>query len=182
MSINESDDRAAPVTPSRRRVSLRFVAGLILLGTTFGLVAVLVLLIVGTGSQPPGLTPKNFQTAQQRWNENGSANYDMDIQQSLGINGKIHVEVRAGQVTKMTINGALAQARLWDNWSVPGLFEIIGLDLSRNNDAAAQSQPAVLFQQADFDPTNGIPRDYRRMDLSTKQTAEWRITSFGTVP
>jgi len=182
MSTHESEDHAASVAQSRRRVSLRFAAGLILLGITFGLVAVLGMLVVGSRGQPPGLTPQSFQAAQQRWNERGPANYEMDIEQSLGINGKIHVTVRAGQVTAMTINGSPAQQRLWDNWSVPGLFEIIGVDLSRNNDAAAQAQPAVVFQQADFDPTDGIPRVYRRTDLSTNQTAEWRITSFRTAP
>jgi hypothetical protein len=182
MSINGFDDEPAPVARSRRRISMHFIAGSILLGITFGLGVVLVLLILGDRGQPPNMTPQSFQAAQQRWNERGPASYDMDIEQSLGINGKIRVSVRDHRVTGMTINGAAAPLRLWNNWWVPGLFEIIGLDLARNTDAATQSQAAVLFQQADFDADTGLPRIYRRTDLVSNQSAEWRITSFRTVP
>lgn len=178
MPINGFDDEPAPVV-RRRRISVRFVAGAIVLGTLLGLLATAIVLVVGTRGQPPRMTSDAFEAARERWNRHGPASYEMDIQQSLGISGKIHVEVRDGQVTAMTINGEPAAPRLWDSWSVPGLFGIIRLDLDRNSAAVAagQSQP-VVFQQAEFDVENGLPRVYRRTELDGGQSVEWRIVAF----
>ena len=178
MPINGFDDEPAPCV-RRRRISLRFVAGAIVLGTALGLIATVVVLVVSTRGQPPRMTSDAFEAAREHWKRHGPASFEMDIEQSLGLTGKIHVEVRHEQVTAMTINGEPAAPRLWDSWSVPGLFGIIRLDLDRNSAAAAagQSQP-VVFQQAEFDADNGLPRVYRRTELEGGQSVEWRITAF----
>ncbi len=176
MSINGFDDEPPPLR-LRPRISLRFVAGSIILGTALGLAITVILLIVGSRGQPPRMTAEAFQAAKRRWSEFGPRSYDIDIQQSLGINGEIHIEVRSQRVTKMTVNNTPAPPRSWDNWSVPGLFEIIGMDLDRNK-SATNSPEIVVFQQAEFDPKSGLPRVYRRTDLASNQSVEWRITAF----
>ncbi|HEX3999049.1 MAG TPA: DUF6174 domain-containing protein [Pirellulales bacterium] len=176
MPINGFDDERRPVVGRRSRISLRFVAGAIVLGVTLGLVATVVVLLISSRGQLPRMTAADFKNAERHWAEFGPASYEMNVEQSLGLSGKIHVEVRQRQVTAMTINGEPAPPRLWDNWSVAGLFEIIQLDLDRNTDAAGQSP--VVFQQAEFDPDTGLPRVYRRTEMSGGQTVEWRIRSF----
>jgi hypothetical protein len=179
MSINGFDDEPVPVV-HRRRISLRFVAGAIVLGTTLGLIATIVVLVVTSRGQPPRMISTDFEAARERWKQHGPANYQMDIRQSLGLTGEIHVEVRQGQVTAMTVNGEPAEPRLWDNWSVPGLFEIIRIDLDRNDAVATgPTQPVPVFQQAEFDADNGLPRVYRRTELAGGQTVEWQIVVFG---
>lgn len=175
MSINGFNDDSPPVARRRLRISLRFVATSIVLGIVLGLTITLVLLIVSSRGQPPRMTAEAFEAAKRRWSEFGPVSYDMDIQQSLGLNGKIHVEVRSQQVAAMTINGVPAPERSWDNWSVRGLFEIIGIDLDRNSENPAE---VVVFQQAEFDSANGLPRIYRRTELASGQSVEWRITAF----
>lgn len=162
-----------------RRISLRFVAGSIVLGVALGLIVTLVLLILSSRGQPPRMTAEGLKAAERRWRDHGPASYTMEIEQSGGINGKIHVEVRSEQVTAMHINGETAPPRLWDNWSVPGLFEIIQLDLDRNQQSP---DSPVVFQQAEFDAANGLPRVYRRSELSAGQTVEWRIVAFRPLP
>jgi len=163
--------------PRRSRISLRFVAGAIVFGILLGLAIAVLFVVLSTRGQPPRMSAADFEAARQRWRERGPASYDMDIEQSQGISGKIHVEVRSGRVAAMTINGEPAPERLCDNWSIPGLFEIIGLDLERNRGVAGQTQPAI-FQQAEFDADTGLPRVYRRSDLESGQCAEWRIVTF----
>ncbi len=181
MPINGFDDESAPVV-RRRRISLRFVAGAIVLGTAIGLILTIVVLVVISRGQPPHMTSSDFEAARQRWQRHGPASYDMDIEQSLGVSGKIHVEVRKGQVTAMTINGEPAAPRLWDNWSVPGLFDIIRMDVNRNDAVVnAPDQPIPVFQQAEFDPINGLPRIYRRSEPDGGQTVERRIVGFQPV-
>jgi hypothetical protein len=178
MSINGFDDEAAPAV-RRRRISLRFVAGSIVLGTVLGLLATIAVLVVTSRGQPPAMRTDAFEAAQERWKRHGLASYEMDIDESLGLTAKIHVEVRNDQVTAMTINGQPTAPRLWDSWSVPGLFGIIRLDLDRNGAVAGgEEQPPAVFQQAEFDPVDGHPRVYRRTELSGGQTVEWRITNF----
>lgn len=181
MSINGFDDESAPVVRGRR-ISLRFVAGAIVLGISIGLILTIIVLVVTSRGQPPRMTSSDFEAARQLWQRHGPASYDMDIEQSLGLSGKIHVEVRKGQVTAMTINGEPAAPRLWDNWSVPGLFEIIRMDVNRNDAVVnAPEQPIPVFQQAEFDPANGLPRVYRRSEPDGGQTVEWRIVGFQPV-
>jgi hypothetical protein len=181
MSINGFDDQAAPIV-RRRRISLRFVAGAIVLAAALGLIATIALLIATTRGQPPRLVAADLAAAEERWKRHGPSSYDLDIQQSLGLSGEIHVEVRKGQTTAMTINGKAAPPRLWDSWSVPGLFEIIHLDLDRNSGVATEPQTATVFQQAEFDAESGLPRVYQRTELAGGQTVEWRIVSLRPLP
>lgn len=180
MSINGFDDEPAPVV-RRRRISLRFIAGAIVLGSALGLIAAIVVLVVTNRGQPSRMTSYAFEAARERWKRHGPASYDMDIEQSLGLTGKIHVEVRHDQVTAMTINGEPAAPRLWDSWSVPGLFGIIRLDLDRNSAVATEQSKGIVFQQAEFDAENGLPRVYRRTESPGGQPVEWRIVAFRAV-
>lgn len=178
MSIDGFDDESPPVV-RRRRISLRFIAGSIVLGIVLGLLATIAIVFFTTRGQPPRMSSDAFEAARERWKRHGPASYEMDIDESLGVTGKIHVEVRDDQVTAMTINGERASPRLWDSWSVPGLFGIIREDLDRNGAVhGGESQPPTVFQQAEFDADNGLPRVYRRTELASGQSVEWRITNF----
>jgi hypothetical protein len=93
----------------------------------------------------------------------------------------MHVEVRAGKVTMVTLDGQPTRHHLWDYWTVPGLLGVMQLDRERNVAAAndpAGSRAEPVFQQARFDPLNGVPLEYRRTENATGQIGGWRIRRF----
>ena len=84
----------------------------------------------------------------------------------------------------MSLEGQPSPARLWEYWSVSGLFGIIGRDLDRNEAAAKNPGGALrqpVLQQADFDSDLGFPRRYQRTEISSGQTGDWRIVSLRRV-
>ena len=110
----------------------------------------------------------------------GPANYDMDLEGNFDLKGRLHVEVHNGKVTAMTIDGQPTPERLWDYYSVAGLFGIIREDLERN--AAAVTNPEkVVIQQAEFDSELGYPRRYQRSGTSAGQGGDWKIVRFRAV-
>ncbi len=131
--------------------------------------------------QPPIMKPEELDAAEARWRQHPATNYDLDLDASLGLAGKMHVEVRNGEVVLVALNGQPTRRHLWEYWSVPGLFEVIRLDRDRNLAAAhdpAVAESGTILQQAIFDPENGIPIVYRRSDANTGQSGGWKVTHF----
>jgi hypothetical protein len=179
---SEADDEfAGGSAPRRAKSGLRSVVAGMVLGTAVGLVGTLIVLVLINRGQPPIMTAADFEAAVARWKEHGPESYDLDFDVGLDLVGKLRVEVRRGEVAAMTLEGQPTRQHIWDSWSVPGLFEIIRLDLARNQSAAKNPEgpksPPVL-QQAEFDPELGFPRRYRRTELSTGQWGQWQISRF----
>jgi hypothetical protein len=172
-----SDDGQVQIL--RRRGRLRRIALGIVLGTTLGLVAGLAILFATRGEQLPEVTYTVLDDADARWEANDPGSYDLEIVQS-GVNpGKVEVEVREGNVTKALHNGRPLKPHTWDDWSVPGLFAIIRLDLDVCAKEAKQNpggRPSI-FSRGKFDSKYGYPLVYRRMTPSG-QDAEWKMVKF----
>lgn len=172
----------ASVTPHRRARPPALALGC-LLGAVAAGVGLLVVIAI-TGRDPlPRLTRETLDAAVARWLQAGPANYDLDLVLTGAQTGNLHIEVRDGDVIKMTRDGkAPVQRRTWDFWSVPNQIAMMDEDL-----VAAESDPQRAFGvadrgqivlQAEFDPVLGYPRRYRRQVLGTSNTIEWRVMQF----
>jgi hypothetical protein len=149
-------------------------------GSFFGLIGILGVMVWMNRGQLPLMKVADFEAAEARWKERGPASYDLDLEGNFDLKGQLHVEVRQGHVTAMTLDRRPEPQRLWDYYSVPGLFGIIRDDLDRNAGAAAKPDTAVS-QQAEFDAELGFPRRYQRSGASAGQGGDWRIVRFRAV-
>src|SRR4051794_29091853 len=95
----------------------------ILFGALLGLltgVIVLAITLQRGGDSLPRMTEADFNNAMARWDKNGPASYDLDLRVGGRRAGNVHLEVRDGEVTRMTRDGIEpAQRRTWDYWTVP---------------------------------------------------------------
>jgi hypothetical protein len=174
------DPTANPLRTRRGRTRLQNIVRGVLLGSLVGLVGVFGAMVYFNRNQLPLMKAAEFEAAQTKWKDRGPANYDMDLVGNFDLKGRLHVTVRNGRVTAMTLDGEPKPQRLWDYYSVPGLFGIIREDLERNAAAAAKSEPVVM-QQADFDPVLGFPRRYQRSGASAGQGGDWKIVLFRAI-
>ena len=157
----------------------------LLLGMSLGLLAALIA-VVGIAlvmrRNRPQLTEAAYQAAVERWDKHGPRSYDLDLELSGNRSGKIHVEVRDGEVVHMTRDGIEPQQRrTWDYWSVPGQLETIGqeLDMARDPANSFKSKAVTgMVMWAEFDSQYGYPLVYDRVVLGGDFEVHWRITRF----
>jgi hypothetical protein len=175
----------APTGPPRRsRLRLRSVLLGMVMGSVVGLVGMVSLVVFLNRGQLPIMQPAELKAAEKRWHERGPTGYNMDLEGSFGSKGHTHIEVRNGEVTSMSLDGRASPPRLWNQWSVNGLFDFIEADLRRNTEAAHREGgqlPEPVLQQAQFDPDLGLPRAYERTELDSGQSGGWRIVKFERV-
>jgi hypothetical protein len=160
----------------------------LLLGMSLGLVVAILAVVVfalATRRSRPQLTEAVYHEAVERWDKRGPRSYDLDLELSGNRPGKIHVEVRDGEVTHMTRDGIEpSQRRTWDYWSVPGQLETIGqeLDMARDPANSFKSKAVTgMVMWAEFDPKYGYPHVYDRVVLGGDFEVHWRITRFDVV-
>lgn len=154
------------------------------LGLLAALIAVVGFALV-TRRNRPQLTEAVYQAAVERWDKHGPRSYDLDLELSGNRPGKIHVEVRDGEVTHMTRDGVEPkQRRTWDYWSVPGQLETIGQELEMSRDPAnsfKSKSVTGMVMWAEFDPQYGYPLLYDRVVLGADFEVHWRITRFEAI-
>jgi hypothetical protein len=145
-----------------------------------------IFIYVNRTSTIPPLLDSDFQAAMARWEKNGPPSYNLDLTLTVDKPEPIHVEVRAGQVTRMTRDGRQpSQKRTWDAWSVPGQFDTIERELEMARDPATgfgvRGGRGVL--RAQFDQRLGYPRRYWRIVLGAPRDLQlqWTIDRFETV-
>ncbi|HEY4311923.1 MAG TPA: DUF6174 domain-containing protein [Pirellulales bacterium] len=148
------------------------------------LAIIVVTLVLKRGPSVPEITRADLDVAEQKWKANGPAGYDMDITIGGRQPGVVHIEVRAGTVTKMTRDGVTpSQSRTWEYWTVPEQFETIRQDFDSSETAggfgAAPGSQTIL--KAEFDSHYGYPRRYQRFVLGTDLAVEWDVTHFAPV-
>jgi hypothetical protein len=161
----------------------------LLLGMSLGLLAALIT-VVGVALMMrrarPQLTEAVYQAAVERWEKHAPASYNLDLELSGNRPGKIHVEVRDGEVIHMTRDGIEpTQRRTWDYWSVPGQLETIGqeLDMARDPANSFKSKKVTgMAIWAEFDPKYGYPLAYDRVVLGGDFEVHWRISRFDVIP
>lgn len=164
--------------PRLRRILA--VLGGVVLGSLACLLAFVAMFVARRESLPP-LTRAAYEAALERWQAHGPASYELDVVLEGRQPGRIHVEVRRGQVTRMTRDGIQpSQQRTWDYWTVPGQFDTLDreLEMAANPQASFNARPGSVIQQAAFDPTYGYPLHYRRFVLGTDFEVDWQVTAF----
>jgi hypothetical protein len=194
MNSDDSHDASnafAQQPPVRRSPRLRNIAVFLVVISVVAVAGIIAVLALTRREPLPLIAMNDVDSAAACWSKNGPASYDLDMQQT-GINpGAIHVEVRRGQVTAMTLNGRPTRQHLWDDWSVPGLLAVIRRDveacmpelnkqLHRTETATSGSpQPdqEQVVPRGIFDPTYGYPIAYHRITLNGAD-ANWRVTKF----
>jgi hypothetical protein len=190
-NTGDASSASHKVASSRRPSKLRTMALGVALSAVIGIAGILALLALLRRESLPPITIVDVNAAAARWTDHGPSDYDMDLEQT-GVNpGQIHVEVRRGQVTAMTLNGHPTRQHLWDDWSVPGIFAIIRRDVEVcmpdlnarvQQKAAADSQnlegsvPPILPRGL-FDSHDGHPIQYHRI-TPTGADANWRVVQF----
>ncbi len=147
-------------------------------------VVVAVLLQVFVAQRTPELTEARLAAAQELWQQNGPANYDMDLELRGAQPGIVHVEVRDGKVTAMTRDGNVPPERTWDVWSVPGQFDTLERELVLAEDPQHEMDVAAgtkLQLRGEFDSEYGFPRRYHRYATGGAPEVFWRVTRFDPI-
>lgn len=129
----------------------------------------------------PPLSREEYSAAVARWNAKGVRSYDMQAVFSGAQPGEYDVAVRDGKVTRLVRDGEplpdRGVARRF--WTIPGMFEILEMDLARLEQSGQNAGGADVRISAEFDEEWGYPRRYRQIQLGGKQvTSEWQITRF----
>jgi hypothetical protein len=128
----------------------------------------------------PALNEHALEAAMARWSEHAPADYDMDIELRGAQPGKIHVEVRNGEVTSETRDGRDPGRSTWGTWSVPGMFDTLERDIQIAADPQAEIQAAAGTTwrlRCEFDPRLGYPTRYHRM-VTGGPEVYWIVTQF----
>ncbi len=158
----------------------RFKLGL-LIGGGVGLLGAAAVAIWLLRDPIPPLSREAYSAAVARWNAKSVHSYDMQAVFSGGQPGEYDVEVRDGKVTRLVRDGEPLPDRgvARKYWTIPGMFEILEMDLARLEQSAQNAAGAELRISAEFDEDWGYPRRYRQIQLEGKQvTSEWQITRF----
>jgi hypothetical protein len=183
-SSEQDPHPTAPSKNTRRRRPAGLVLG-IGIGVAVALAAILAYAML-TRSSIPRLTDSDFRAAVKRWETHGPASYELDLELTGNRPGRIHVEVRDGQVAHMTRDGVEPkQQRTWYYWSVPGQFDTIEQELEMARDPAASFKSPEATQMviwAEFDPRLGYPLSYDRVVLGTNYEIHWKVTQFQELP
>ena len=175
----------ATAAPSRRKIRATALALGVLAGVALALVGGLAVVIAGRGQAPPTISREDLTAAERLWSAQGPASYDMDIMIGGRQPGPVHIEVRAGKVTRMTRDGITpTQARTWEYWTVPEQLETIRQDFDSAETQGGFGAPAgaETILKAQFDPQYGYPRRYQRIVLGTDLDVEWEATRFVPLP
>lgn len=179
---DDTDDRDS--TPLRPRLRPSDVLTGVAVGAVVAVAAIVVLVAVFRREATAELGLDALNGAQERWRQNGPADYSLDVQVTGRQPGQYHVEVRAGEPFEVRRNGVVANRRTWQYWTVPGLFEVIEHDIDCSEDptrgfGARPGSKAVL--RARFDPVRGYPKRFERLILGEPQLDMiWEITRFET--
>lgn len=132
----------------------------------------------------PRLSPAALQAAQDRWRAAGVTDYDLEIEIGGKRAGRVHLEVRGGEPTAMTRDGAApAQRRTWGAWTVEGQFDTLRTELAAAADPAKGfgAPPGTqVVQRARFDDVLGYPLRYERYLMGTDHSLDiaWRVVRF----
>jgi hypothetical protein len=159
---------------------LRFAAiGVVLLGLVMGAALALELFVV---ERIPDLTVEKLDAARALWDAKGPGSYVADYLIEGAQPGMVHVEVRDGEVIKMTRDGIEPrQPRTWVYWSIPGRFDEIEREFDIEADPEHEMSAAANTRvqlRAEFDPNLGYPTRFHRVVFGGGTEVYWRVTNF----
>jgi hypothetical protein len=159
-----------------------FVLGLVF-GLGLGLLGLMLFVLLFVRDSLPRITPADFTAARQRWAAHGPQNYDLKLELTGNQSGQVLVEVRDGKPQRVDRQGGNPPPeRTWDSWTVPGLLDVVELELDRAGDAADKPEAAPVIVRGEFDAEVGYPRRFRRTTLGEGVEIGWRVLSFEGLP
>jgi len=167
------DENPPHDSPQRPRIPLHIVAGIIVgLGVAFFLVRWYF------ADPSPLLTRELLREAQSRWKAAAIHDYDVEVEVKSRQVETYAVEVRNDVPQQAWRNGQpLKQVRVFDTWSVPGMFATLSDDLDRCAPASqAKGEGLQLMLRCTFDPKTGAPMRYRRIEWGKDLDISWQIT------
>jgi hypothetical protein len=173
-----------PSSGPRRPPRLSALLGGIFLGGAAALAfAVAAIAFFVRGVLPP-LTEAELQRAEERWQAAGPRDYDMLVRVTGRQPSEFRVEVRRGEPDMLTRNGNATPRRMWDVWTVPGLFDTIHQEIDQAENPAGPfgSPPGTqVVQRARFDQRYGYPARYERIVMGTPLEIAWEVVEFRPV-
>lgn len=130
----------------------------------------------------PQLTVENLEAAEKLWDTKGPKSYDLDLVIEGAQPGIVHVEVRDGVTTAMQRDGiSPKQQRVWEVWSVPGMFGTIEQELQLAADPQHEmglAEGTSVDLRAEFDPNLGYPSRFHRIVFGGGPEVFWKVTRF----
>ncbi len=143
------------------------------------------LLALQRGKSLADLTAVRLAEADALWQQSRVPSYRLEVRISGRQSGVFEVEVRSGEVHKVTRDGVSPARRTWDTWTVEGQFDTLYQELENAKDPQrvyGVSPGTTTVMRAEFDETYGFPRAYERIVLGTSFDVSWRTTRFEVLP
>ena len=169
------------LTRGRRRMRASTLAFAAIVGLAAAFSTLLAATIFARRSALPALSEADLQTAEERWRDEGPADYEMLVRVTGRQPSVFRVRVRRGQPVSLTRNGNATQKRMWDVWTVEGLFDTIHqeIELARDPGGPFGSAPGTqVVERAAFDERFGYPRKYQRIVMGTPLEIAWEVVEF----
>jgi hypothetical protein len=177
----EIDANASPKSSSASsRRSLRlFVMWLLAAGSFVAAAALALELFVAR--RLPELTAERLANAEALWQAKGPASYDLDLEILGERPGPVHVEVRDGEATSVSVHGQTPPLWTRDTWTVAGQFKTLHRELELAEDPVHQmgaKTDTQLRLKCEFDVEYGFPREFHRIVYGGGPNVYWRVTRF----
>lgn len=164
------------------RSSTRVFVLWLLAGLLVGAAVTLVVMRRQVADPVSEITPADFHTARERWQNNELQDYDIEVQVTGTQGAKYRVEVRGGKAIAAWRNDLpLKQERTFSTWSVRGMFGTMSRDidaLERRLAGKADASTPRLTLRAEFDAKMGYPAKYRRIEWGSPVQVSWEVTKF----
>ena len=170
--------------PPRRRVRASVLVSAAIVGFGLAVLVGLAATILARRSAAPELNEQELQRAERLWGDRGPADYEMLVRVTGRQPSEFRVEVRGGQPISLTRNGNATPKRMWDVWTVEGLFDTIHQEIELARDPAGPfgSPPgSQVVERAEFDEQYGYSRRYQRIVLGTPLEVAWEVVEFRVV-
>ncbi len=185
----QADDSPEMRADARRRRPARLstLVAYALLGALLGSVLSGVVWVLATRDPLPELTPRRLEQARQLWRQRGPRNYEMTLVLGDPQGGeRIQIRVEGGRaVSAVRRPGGELPRRVWDFWTVTGLFDILQRDLENRQNpqrAFGVSNAAMVVLRCRFDPQYGYPRQYQRVVRGRGLQSRWSVVRFRPLP
>lgn len=177
--VEPNMERQLERSRARRKLALLAAA---LLGAVVAVSAVVLFALISRVDSSPALTREALAAAVRQWQENGPSDYDVEVEVDGRAKDVYRVSVRGGVAVSLQHNGTpINRPRVWDTWSVPGMFDTIRRDLDSVEaveSGRATGQTPQLRLKCDFDPRYGYPQRYRRTEKSGGREVIWNVIEF----
>jgi hypothetical protein len=164
----------------RSRRSVRLLV-MWLLAAGLCVVAAVLALELFVARRLPELTAQRLADAEVLWQHRGSASYDLDLEILGERPGPVHVEVRNGEVTNVSVHGQTPPVWTRDTWTVDGQFKTLKRELELAEDPVHQMGAKTETQlrlKCEFDAEYGFPREFHRIVYGGGPNVYWRVTRF----